>query len=131
MSLPSVAVSFRLVGFSTSPNEVTKALGVSPTTTWVAGDAIQPGTRRRSENGWMLQSGDDHALDLEASILSLLNRLPSSSSGIFKAVGPCHVEITCGISARDQTPAINLKPATLQRIADLGATLDVDIVLID
>jgi hypothetical protein len=96
------------------------------------GDSIQGTLLRRPSDGWVVAVSPTTDLDLDASLEALFKALAPAIQWISQLPidSGLRVEIHCAIYLEDAAPIINLKHRTLAKLAELGATLDVDIIQI-
>ena len=121
-----ISVYLVLSGFKNDPDEITAAMGLLPEEIWREGDPIGRTIRLREESGWKLSSGMDKSTDLNEQIEALLNRLELVAPILSELGQTCYMEIACVLRAYDFVPAMHLERSTVQRIARIGAEIDID-----
>lgn len=130
-----ISVAFTLTGFDFDPEEITKLLKISPTTTWRLGDLIGKSILRCKHNGWRLNSELENSLDselensidLDNHIKYLLNKLQPSWQTLVEICYQYDAEISCVIySCEAQGPAIHFDKEIIRCVAELNAEIDVD-----
>lgn len=129
---PKIQVEFVITGIHIPPDEITRQLNLEPTCSWLKGDSIQGTNLRRKHNGWCFSiENRQDGLEIEEYILPLINALSPSAQLIRQICKEYEMssEISCVIYMSDETPVINLSPQVLSTIVDLGAAIDVDIIL--
>jgi hypothetical protein len=118
-------------GFECPPDEISRALGVPPSRTWLRGDKVGPTIMLRDSNGWQLCSAKSAEVEPEQHVLQLLHQLPDDITHLLRQVSPVfRVEVSCVLYLRGGTPPLGFAAATLRRIADMNANLDLDIILL-
>ncbi len=129
MTLPQITVALVVSGFEDSPEEISRRIGADPTDTWKAGDLIrEPGIRKKS-NGWRLKSGFDGHSELEPHLRWLLDKLSPSTDAGFGADGRS-IDFSCNVVIADRAPSLTVPRDVMERIAQLGADLDIDITVV-
>jgi len=129
---PRIHIEFILTGLLISPDEITRQLKMSSTRTWLKGDSIQGTNLRRKHNGWCFSiENRQDGLEIEEYILPLVNALAPSVQLIRQICKEYEMssEISCVIYMSDESPIINWSPQVLSSIVDLGAAIDMDIIL--
>ena len=53
---PKVYVSLRIIDETCPPEEITRAVGISPSSTWYKGDSRNKTQLKEKDNGWELKS---------------------------------------------------------------------------
>lgn len=125
---PLVRGNLYITDFRCLPDEITRALGVEPSGSWMAGDRIGISIRTFESNGWMLESRLPGETDPEVHVRELLDRIPEQVSERLRKVTPeWSLQLSLVIEMQDETPPFNLSADTLQRMVSLGASLDVDL----
>lgn len=82
---------------------------------------------RRKENAWVLDSPLEDPMDIQPHIQWLLDALPPSLNSLAALTPGWHSTVFCAVYVDDERPAINLEPAHVARIANLGAGIDIDL----
>ena len=119
-------VRFIVSDFECASDEITRILGLQPTTTWRRGDRIPRTTMARKQNGWRLDSPAMPAGDFEEQFNVLL-KVVMPHSEKFKNLPPqSEVELSCVIYVYDQRPVISFSADAVRCLASIGATIDVD-----
>jgi hypothetical protein len=129
-ALTHVKVSFRLSGDDLDPSEVSRLLGVEPSLVYARGDTYSPGTAGRAYTRhfgmWSLKSDVEEGAELETHLVSPLDRLPPEALLLLVQRG-YRTDFFCGLFLDHHNEGVGLSPATLGRIARLGAKLELDI----
>ena len=122
-----IRVHLAFTSSHTSPDEVTRVLGVKPNRTWLRGETISGTKRQYSENGWRLASGLDASHGLEEHLLTLLTAIEPLAPKIAKLAERWDTEIGCVIYASQYVPEMHFSPSVLRRLSDLGVDVDIDL----
>jgi hypothetical protein len=102
------------------------AIGLQPAQRWRAGDLIDGSVRRYERNGWRLSSPGT-APDVESGVDQLFNVLSVRWSEICKIDGDLRRELSIVVYANEYVPSIALRVDQVQRVSELGASIDVDL----
>jgi hypothetical protein len=114
------------LGGAFDPDEVTRRLGVLPSETVKAGDAIW-GTRRKRQNSlWMLRSRLQSSGDLDEHVKDVLDQLDTNRSAFVELSRELGGIIVIVGFSRDYAPAISLEQETVERLAQYALRLDVE-----
>jgi hypothetical protein len=128
MTAPRIRASIVIENFAGSPDDLTRALSVEPTSTWVKGDLVRAPAILKLSNGWLLAAPEDVSGDLAVSLSWLLDKVATSANlGI--GTDERTITLSCGVTIVDRAPSMCIERDLLARIVALGADLDVDIVL--
>jgi hypothetical protein len=129
MSSPGNEVTVRLTLTSTdgSPEDVTARLGLQPTQSWRTGDPIGKSARLYAMNGWSLSSGLDASAELDDHVRALLGLLEPAMPALRELSERWDLELSCALYAREYVPACHFDRETIERLASIGAEIDVDL----
>lgn len=127
MSPPKISVALVVTGFDCHPDDVTEVIGVSPTDTWRTGELIRSPDIRKKTNGWRLQSPLGEMMHLEPHVRWLLDQLPTEIPKL-PGTTPPSIDLSCAVIIVEQAPSITLPLDVLQKLARLGADLDIDVI---
>jgi len=119
-----IKTQLRLMG-TILPEHITQQLKTKPDESWT------PGEGQNNNFGWALDSGWEESLDLGAQAQKTLDRL-NYRIGILQQWATTNrqqlnLELACCVEISGSTPSINFSPQLLQRVASLGASIDVDV----
>lgn len=104
-------------------------MGLQPERSWHIGDQ-RPKTRiMEKENGWLLSSGLEESASLEEHLAALLEKLQPISGRIASVASIANIELSCAIYSETQ-PALSFGSDVIREVANLRASLDVDIYVI-
>jgi len=131
-SLPSIQLSLRFQGESFDPDEITRRMGIEPTTSFMPGDPIAAdGSGRRRRYGWRLAVEERETLELGTLLSDLQNRVGVSGTTVRQICADLGVTavITCSVLQRgyESSPVLIFPPDFIDWVSGLGASLDVDI----
>ncbi|WP_435016428.1 DUF4279 domain-containing protein [Tundrisphaera sp. TA3] len=125
-----ISISLKLTSLSLSPEEIIDIYPIAYTKKWTKGDAIGRSSLHRKHNGVSLELPCEAGWELEPVILKLLDMLDPAKilSGNLMSNGMIECELSCTIVFSSSPPSCYLNPSTLRRIADLGFSLDIDLI---
>ena len=131
ISKPEMCVALRLRGKRFAPEDVTRVVGLSPSKTWRAGEPIPATTAKRKDDRWEFGLSYRETFDMEEMLKELLDTIEPYRERITAAAKEFGLvrEISFGVYIREQTPACWFSADTMRRLADLGADLDIDLIL--
>lgn len=121
-----ISVYLVLAEFDYDPDRVTTATGLQPEEIWRKGDQIGPTSRYREDNGWRISSGAEKSVGLDEQVNALLDRIEPAGASISELAKTCYLEIACVVKAYEYVPEMHLESSTIQKIAQLGAEIDID-----
>lgn len=130
-SKPQIDVALKLTGAKFVPDEVTRLVGLTPTRTWRSGDQIQGTELKRKQDGWVFGLRYRETYDMDSLLNELLDSIWPHLEQIKEVAKSLHLktEISFGTYVREETPTCWFAAATIQRVSELGADLDVDLIL--
>ena len=122
-----IRVRLTITDFKCSPNEITRILKIDPTKTWLRGDPIPKTIMMQKQHGWQLDSPKTPKGSVEQQTDALL-RLLAKRSRVFKSLpSEAEVELSCIIySHGGDRPPIAFNRATVRKLAQLNASIDID-----
>ncbi|MBV9042736.1 MAG: DUF4279 domain-containing protein [Acidimicrobiia bacterium] len=129
-----VRAAFLLLGEGVVPDTISQRLSLVPTKTWRRGAPRIRGSRlRHATDGWAIETQPERALDMGAHVRRLLETVHPLAGPIRDLCGELRLtaEIECiarvaGHGA-PEPPILFFDEDAVVRIADLGASVDVDI----
>lgn len=126
---PSSIRSYAVIwGQRCDPDAITRRIGVTPTKRWRVGDMRHEATgRRHTDAGWRMDASPETDATLEAHVEALLEKLWPARDQLRELRTVCEVQFTIVIHCRDAAPAMYLSAATIERLAAIGAALDIDL----
>jgi hypothetical protein len=120
-------VAFLISDFSCDPDEITAALTVDPSEIYRRGQQMGKGPRRVDSPVWRLQSPRE-SLSLDEHLDWLLDALPADLSALRSCTGWWISQVAAAVHIiGSQGVGIAVTEAQVERMAKLGASLDVDI----
>ncbi len=128
---PLVRALLYIDEFDCTPEQISSVLGLEASRAWIAGDKIGESPRVRTSNGWVLESRLDEEPDPQRHVAWLLERLPSTFEGLRKVASRWDAQLSLVLEISDATPPFNLPAPLLAQLVTLGASLDIDIILIE
>jgi len=114
------------LGGAFEPDEITRRLGVLPSETARAGDAIGRAHHKRQNSLWMLRSRLQSSGDLDQHVRDILDQLDTSRSAFAELSRELGGIIVIVGFSRDYAPAISLEQETVGRLAQYSLRLDVE-----
>jgi hypothetical protein len=124
-----IQAEFCITSNQVTPMEITNAIEIAPSRTWLAGDFIQNTKLRRKHNGWCLSSNEDNIFESIRTVLGIL--LPKSEL-IRKLCDSYDIspELSCVIYIvkNKEIPAFNFDQNIISGLARLNASVDIDII---
>lgn len=121
-----IKVTFCFVGGNVNPGVITAKTDIQPSEAHAKGETVEKHPERTHPTGfWGLNSSLPPNRSLEEHLKDLLNTLEPRSSIIkeFRDIG-LNPTFYCGCFTAGTTTSIKLEANTLQRIADIGASLE-------
>lgn len=114
------------LGGAFEPDEITRRLGVLPSETARAGDAVGRGHLKRQNSLWTLRSRLQSSGDLDQHVRDVLDQLDTSRSAFAELSRELGGIIVIVGFSRDYAPAISLEQETVGRLAQYALRLDVE-----
>ncbi len=120
-------VSFRVVGFDGSPDEITAELGIAPDQHWIKGESISDQGGIHTHSRWAISRPISMDDSLENQLGALLDVLEARADAVRSVVANCEAGICVYGYIREAThPETYLEPETLARLVRLNLSLDFD-----
>lgn len=119
-------------GAEFEPDRLQSVTGLAPDAISRIGDPIGSSIRKYESNAWIASTGYMKSLSLADCIAPLWARLEPFWDKLRSAV-PAGVEIQLSITAyvSNEMPELNLGSDVIRRLAQLKASLDIDIISIE
>lgn len=111
------------------PDQIAAAIGLQCDRSWCKGELREHTRIEEPDNGWVLGSGLPVSATLEEHLESLLSVLARHADSIRSLSVACCVELSCVVYSQ-RPPALYFDPLVVKRIANLGASLDIDLYCI-
>lgn len=130
-SKPLIEVAPILTGNGFVPEDVTALIQLAPTKTWRLGDPIQRTDLRRKDDEWVFGLRQRETFDMNGLLMELLCAIERHNDKIAEASKQYSLNavISFGVYVRGETPASWFASETISRVAALGASLDIDLIL--
>ena len=124
-----ISVELLITDFSCDPTEISKLLNIEPSRTWLKGDPIgQKGFRKYKENGLIMEFKQQKAGETPSQLLDRLLTVVAPNTDKFKDLpAGTVVEISTIIYLYDSTFGLNLSSDQIKALANLNASIDVDL----
>lgn len=131
--LPKVQLYFRFYGDSFDPDEISRRLGLIPTTSYKPGDVItKDGKGKRLGYGWVLKVDGGRTIEIDDLLREFRQQVDVSPTLVRQVSQKLGVQpaIVCGVGAEaaDVMPALVFPDDFIGWAADLGAALYVDVI---
>ena len=123
-----IIVRLKVTSASRTPEQISDATGILCDHSWRIGEKRKKTILVEKTNGWVLNSKMAKNAPLEAHIEELLGRLVVHADRIRALSEHETVELSCVIYA-SAPPSLNFNKSVIQRICQLGASLDMDLYL--
>ena len=116
------------------PDEITRRLGIRPTTHFRPGDPItKDGEGRRRRSGWMLKIADKESLHIDGMLQQMREKIGPVETEIPQICKDLQVQavILCGVLRNDSAlmPALNFSSDFVSWADTIEASINVDVVL--
>lgn len=121
-------VRLKVLSPDRTPDQITATFGLSCDSCWRIGDERAHTTIKEKTNGWVLGSGLSKTASLEEHIDALLAVLDARADSVRSIAATSEVVLSCVVYA-DTPPALYFDQRVIQRLARLGANLDVDLYI--
>lgn len=123
-------LTLRVAGDALVPDEISRLLGVQPTTSYRLGDLI--GARReggpRARTGcWHLTPEVEPGAAFDDLVMRLLGRLPSNLDTWARIRANHTIDLFCGVFLRNWNRGMTISPAVMQELSRRGIELGLDI----
>ena len=123
-------VRLKITSSSRTPEQITDIIGIPCDKSWRVGDRRANTVIEEKNNGWVLDSGLSKLTALDAHVEALLKRLSPQVDDIRRLSTQATVEFSCVIYAKSP-PALNFPNSVICQIGQLGASLDIDLYVLD
>lgn len=131
MLMTTVAAELSIYGKTIEPEEITRKLGIQPSLTWRAGDFRSRRMNATYDYACWRTVTDADGSPLEIHVRKLIDRTAACHHLIrqFAAESACDVEVSVVVRLGGNSPDISLRKDTIEWIASIGASFDVDLYL--
>lgn len=122
-------VTLRIFGDKLKPEEITKKLGVEPTTSYAKGEIIKGKKRNRiAKTGrWSLDSKLEAHIGIEEKIRDLIKPILANESYWKKVTSECEVDLFCGLFMEAGNRGFDLSHEIMGKLARLCIHISFDI----
>jgi len=132
-NLPRVSLYLRFYGDIFDPDEITRRLGLEPTSRFRPGDPItEDGRGRRRGYGWFLKIGPQETLDIDDLLHEFREQVAVSPQVVRRLCRDLNLDlvVVCGVGGggADTLPATFFPTEFLDWTVELGASLNVDVI---
>jgi hypothetical protein len=128
---PTVGIYFRFYGTAFDPDEITRRLGIEPTSHYRAGDSAAGRTVPHRRDGWMIKIGPRETFEIEDLLQELQNQVDVTGAAVKQVCTDLQVQavVVCAIvqPASASTPALEFPASFLEWVAGMGASINVDV----
>jgi len=124
-----IIVRLKVTSASRTPEQISDATGILCDHSWRIGEKREKTILVEKTNGWVLNSKMPKNAPLEVQIEELLERLIVHADRIRALSEHETVELSCVVYA-SAPPSLNFNKSVIQRVCQLGASLDIDLYLI-
>jgi hypothetical protein len=117
--------ALRICGDSLKPDAISRALGCSPTLSFVKGQ-IEPSRRKaivRETGGWHLDAVEQQPGNLDAHVAELFGRVNNASSVWAMLSREYKIELFCVYFTREADEPVQVSSGTLTALGDRGIQL--------
>lgn len=123
-------VKFIISGFIIAPNELTKLIGIIPTSTSVKGKLTDKYKQVIKENSWSLCSGLSKEVDIQTQTDFLLEKLSPQKSKLIEICKkfPPLLNCTVRIYGGDRPP-LDLSKENIKELSEYNAEFGIDIYI--
>jgi hypothetical protein len=133
--LPTVRIYLCFHGEFFDPAEVTRRLGIEPTTSFRPGDPItKDGQGRRRGYGWMLKVDERETIEIDDMLRKLKEQFDVPGVVVRELCKDLNLKpvVICGVGQHESavtTPTLFFSTTFLSWVVEMGASLDVDVIL--
>lgn len=122
-------VCLRIFGDKLNPEEITKHLGIEPTTSYTKGEIIRGNkSNRQTKTGrWSLNSKLDDHIDLEEKIRDIIKPILANESYWETVTTECEVDLFCGLFLEAENRGFDLSSEIIGELGRLSINISFDI----
>lgn len=131
--IPEMRVELVVLGGEAfSPYAFQAALGLTADEINLIGEKIGTSILRHQKNAWTVSTGYLKCIYLDQCAAPLMVRLAPYWDGLRELTAPpgIHVEFSVTAYVESVMPALSLKKCIIEKVAYIGAAIDVDIILL-
>jgi|SRR6516162_151531 len=129
-TLARAVATLRIIGDSLVPDDVTRALGTSPSASQLKGQELRgkDGRVRTAKFGaWRLHASETSPADLDAQVAEILAKLSSDLRIWSELSAKFDVDLFCGWFMEKENEGLGVSPQTLRSLGERGIELSLDI----
>lgn len=124
-NLARAVAALRIDGDKLDPEEISTALGCTPSQAWRKGEAVK--TYLKKSGGWRLDATDTEPENLDAQVRELLTRTTDNLDIWRELSRRFEVDLFCGWFMEESNEGVCISPETLSALGTRGITLSLDI----
>jgi hypothetical protein len=125
------SASFVVTSTTLTPEEIERRLGYAPTRAHHMGDPVSPrhpsALHAHKHHYYGLHSGLRNSQEMQAHLEALLSRLEAKAEAVAGLSEEASVCFWCGFSSGNGQGGFTLSPSILQRLAQLGVEVALDL----
>lgn len=125
------AAALRIYGDDLIPDEITNALGVSPTDSHTKGEIIPIGKSGRTRipkiGIWLLRASPREPADLSAQVHEILGQLTDSPAVWQDLTARYRVDLSCGLFLEQENEELEISAESLVALGSRGIGMALDI----
>ena len=125
-----ITVQLYIFSVLKTPEQITKIVGIPCDKSWRIGDKRGKSILTHKKNAWALCSNLSNSDSIQEQVEKLLERLSPYKNKIKKISENDNVQFSCIIHT-STSPALHFSMAIMRKICQLGASLDIDLYLIE
>lgn len=131
-----IKLNLYIFDFEIPFEEISKIIGIEPTSIRIKGEArTKNNILKIEENCWVLSSGLDEDQDFEAHLNAIIEIIKQNLKGFKTVCKEYYTELSCIVKISENeeisTPSIHLTKDAIGILAQINASIDYDIYLID
>ncbi len=132
MTSETCLVQLAILSKTLEPESIENTIGLKADRIWKLGEIRKPTILKEKENGWLLESSSESYFDLESHLDFLQKRLSGFEKKIKNLVnkGDYEIQVSCIFYCKE-VPALNFENRQINWLNSLGASLDIDVIIID
>ncbi|SFT02325.1 DUF4279 domain-containing protein [Marininema halotolerans] len=130
MDKTTIMVEFAVMGDEFPPDEVTKALSIKPTSSWLKGEKIADKNITRKETSWAISTGYEESLDMNEQLQKIIVLFENKKADL-RRVSKLY-ELDCKFFVvikivENYCPGIYIDCALVDFLREIKAEIDMDL----
>ena len=120
-------------GSDFEPGNLQAAIGLTPDRICRIGETIGRSIRKYDSNLWIVSTGYSDCRSLTICLAPLFARLEPFWERLRLAIPPTtqvQLSVAAHVHVHDSTPELNLEKDAVGRLATIGASIDIDVILV-